>query len=199
MITLPHRVTRLLLLTSAVLLASPAWSQVGVPGAPMGAGGIATGQRHGGGTTEQRTQEPAALPGAQSRGGAAPLSKQPSEMGPTEALFDAVNRGDVAAARDAVNRGADMNLRNQLGLTALELSVDLGHNDVAFLLLSLRGTESPGKVGKATKAPAVANAKPAPRPSAPVAQVKAAAPRANPSDGGTPNPNAGFLGFSGGR
>ena len=31
------------------------------------------------------------------------------DLQPTDALFDAINRGDIAAARDALNRGADLN------------------------------------------------------------------------------------------
>ena len=70
-------------------------------------------------------------------------SRRPREtlgdMPPTEALFDAINRGDLAAAKDAINRGADINGRNVLGLTPLDLSVDLGRNNISFVLLSLRG------------------------------------------------------------
>ena len=60
-------------------------------------------------------------------------------MPPTEALFDAINRGDILTARDAISRGADLDGTNLLGVTPLELSVDLGRNDISFLLLSLRG------------------------------------------------------------
>jgi ankyrin repeat protein len=62
-------------------------------------------------------------------------------MPPTDALFDAINRGDIAAARDALNRGADLNGVNVLGMTPMELSVDLGRNDISFLLLSMRGED----------------------------------------------------------
>ena len=47
-------------------------------------------------------------------------------MEPNDALFDAINRGDIAAARDAISRGADLGARNILGMTPMELSVDLG-------------------------------------------------------------------------
>ena len=60
-------------------------------------------------------------------------------MEPTEALFDAINRGDIGTARDAISRGADLHGHNVLGMTPLELSVDLGRNDISFMLLSMRG------------------------------------------------------------
>jgi hypothetical protein len=78
---------------------------------------------------------PPALPGAESNGTAAPPSRLPSDMEPTEALFDAINRGDASGARDAISRGADLHGQNVLGLTPLELAVDLGRNDIAFVLL----------------------------------------------------------------
>ena len=79
---------------------------------------------------------PAGLPGAESSSGAAPMTTLPSFMDPTQALFDAINRGDIAAARDAIGRGADVNGQNELGMTPIQLSLDLGHNDMTFLLLS---------------------------------------------------------------
>ena len=71
-------------------------------------------------------------------------------MEPTEALFDAINRGDIAAARDAISRGAELNGHNILGMTPMELSVDLGRNDISFLLLSMRGTDN-GRSGQPTR------------------------------------------------
>ena len=83
------------------------------------------------------------MPGAQSQAGsAAPAERIPMDMPPTEALFDAINRGDIAAARDALNRGADIDARNVLGMTPLDSSIDLGRNDISFLLLSMRGAGS---------------------------------------------------------
>src|ERR1700757_1385559 len=70
------------------------------------------------------------------------LSRPPSDMEPTDALFDAINRGDIGAARDAISRGADLRGHNVLGMTPMELSVDLGRNDISFLLLSMRGEDS---------------------------------------------------------
>ena len=135
-------------------------------------------------------------------------------MQPTDALFDAINRGDIAAARDALNRGADLNGVNILGMTPMELSVDLGRNDISFLLLSMRGEDS-GRgsraVGRDTAPPTLAGksaqgAKPDSVAKAGSGKVVRAAntiipvkPVAKPklfaNDGGTPLPNAGFLGF----
>jgi hypothetical protein len=148
---------------------------------------------------------PPALPGAAARRGTpAPAQQVPSDMSPNDALFDAINRGDVATARDALSRGAQLDAHNVLGMTPMELAVDLGRNDIAFLLLSMRnGGEQPSK---AAAAPAPAG--PAPAPAKPpvrkAAQARPApvAPPAPPQqarlfahDGGTPVPSLGFLGF----
>jgi hypothetical protein len=157
--------------------------------------------------TGPQVQPPPALPGASSNSGAAaPPSRIPTDMDPTDALFDAINRGDIGAARDAISRGADLNGHNILGMSPMELSVDLGRNDISFLLLSMRGAED----GRSTQAAAVAaTSKPLPTrqarqlPPHPTARVAAPAPtqtaRLFSGDGGTPNPNAGFLGFDSSR
>jgi hypothetical protein len=129
-------------------------------------------------------------------------------MPPTEALFDSINRGDIAAARDALNRGADLNGVNILGMTPMELSVDLGRNDISFLLLSMRGEDS-GRgsraVGRDLVAPPERRTAQAPQPQAPAkarpstekpaAAKSIATPKLFANDGGTPMPGAGFLGF----
>jgi hypothetical protein len=124
-------------------------------------------------------------------------------MEPTDALFDAINRGDIAAARDAISRGADLYGHNILGMTPLELSVDLGRNDISFMLLSMRAADDDrtrqGRpvMSTAKKAPATKQARQAPV--KPAEKVTASAPpqaaRLFAGDGGAPNPNAGFLGF----
>jgi len=92
-------------------------------------------------TTGRRDVAPA-LPGAVSRDDTvAPADRPAMEMRPTEALFDSINRGDISAARDAIGRGAELNGRNILGFTPLELAVDLGRKDIVFLLLSQRGAD----------------------------------------------------------
>lgn len=149
---------------------------------------------------------PPAVPGATARPGTVtPADRTAADLPPTEALFDAINRGDILTARDAVGRGADIDVTNLLGLTPLELSVDLSRNDITFMLLSLRGGSSGPAVQKAGAAPVV---KPGTRQavarrevkSAGIAAVEAPSPiRQTPAlyagNGGTAVPSAGFLGF----
>ena len=165
-------------------------------------------------------QAPEAIPGSKPTAPAAPATRGATDLQPTDALFDAINRGDIASARDALNRGADLNGVNILGMTPMELSVDLGRNDISFLLLSMRGEDS-GRgsraLGRDTAAPALDKTARAGKPAAPAksAPVKVAkdkmAPAANgqvatkpvtpklfANDGGAPVPNAGFLGFGSG-
>jgi hypothetical protein len=151
---------------------------------------------------------PRALPGSRTDAAVAPMDRPPSDMKPNEALFDAINRGDVVAARDAIGRGADPDSRNILDLTPIDLAVDLGRNDITFLLLALRGGGSSSAV--ATAAPR--NTGPAPVSARsvearPTAATRGPASAANASSGpqqvtrnsdpGTPAPQAGFLGFGG--
>lgn len=157
---------------------------------------------------------PAALPGAASRSGTAAPAQGAPIVDPTEALFDAINRGDITAARDAVDRGADLGGQNVLGMTPLDESIDLGRNDITFLLLSLRHGEvrMTGKEQAASASAAASSLTRAAAKSAPAktgaqrvvsrqAQVRPARTPAAPplaqqmADTGTPNPQAGFLGF----
>ena len=149
---------------------------------------------------------PSALPGARPGRGAAPADKSVADLGPNDTLFDAINRGDITEARDAISRGADIHSENVLGMTPLELSVDLSRNDITFFLLSLRGASggalSPKAAAVAAAAPSVAV-----KPAAKVTKVAAKAPKpaatvARPyavssADPGQPDPQAGFLGFGG--
>src|SRR4051812_30993105 len=196
--------------TLSVMTASDGWAQLPIPGMPTGTGNIASGRRGpSAAPDEPPIPAPDAVPGARARQPAAPMTRVPTDMQPTEALFDAINRGDIASARDALNRGADLNGVNVLGMTPMELSVDLGRNDITFLLLSMRGEDSgrgsramarpggpespPAKTVRAKGPPAkqrVVSAKPAPVAAKPVATPKLFA-----NDGGTPMPSAGFLGF----
>ena len=153
----------------------------------------------------EKVVPPPALPGAASSGSAAPPTRAPLDMEPTEALFDAINRGDIGSARDALSRGADLRGHNILSMTPLELSVDLGRNDISFLLLSMRAADEgrPAQAAGAKSAAAKQQQKPARVASQPPARVAAPAPsqtaRLYSGDGGTPNPSAGFLGFDSGR
>ena len=195
--------TLLLSATVSLLALQGAWAQANLPqpitkNTPMVKRGPAV-----------APAQPSAVPGARSDAGAvAPMSKPPSEMEPTEALFDAVNRGDMKAAREAVNRGADYTARDVLGMTPVDLAIDLGRNDITFLLLSLRGPVSSQPAIKsgsgATKFSLFSDAD---KQAAKAARtpVAAAAPKNAPAGGGvpkyaanspgTPDPQAGFLGF----
>ena len=189
----------------AFLTVSGAFAQVG--GAPGTTNGTLTGPVVG--AAPGRTSKPApppALPGARaSDAEPAPADRLASDMHPNDALFDAVNRGDIVSARDAIGRGADLNARNVLGLSPVDLSVDLGRNDITFLLLSLRGPGGGGAL------PLQAPTQPvSPQPAASVrTTARTDAPRvpSRPSVPvllqryaefpDTPVPDAGFLGFGG--
>ena len=200
-----------LLLVSAV----PAWAQMTNP-AQLTSPAM-------GGAKAKSNQErnaapipPPALPGARAEpNSVAPASRAAADLPPTEALFDAINRGDLATAKDAVSRGADLNGTNVLGLTPLDLSIDLGRNQISFFLLSLRGAtgfnsaggpppaaspdaQQPTRAEKlaAERANRVARQQASAREAAPVAPRTA---RLFAGDGGSPVPQAGFLGFGSGR
>jgi hypothetical protein len=131
---------------------------------------------------------PPAIPGAVSSGDVAPATKNEAEMSPNDALFDAINRGDAAAARDAMNRGAQLDSKNVLGQTPIDAAIEANRNDITFLLLSLRGTLATSGPPRATAAAAHAplHAHHA------TAMARLAPAPANP---GTPNPSVGFNGF----
>ncbi|HWL82786.1 MAG TPA: hypothetical protein VNR89_17695 [Roseomonas sp.] len=165
-------------------------------------------------------KEPPALPGLAGRAPAAPIPAEPGKnLGPNEALFDAINRGDMAAARDAMARGADLNARNVLGLTPLESSVDQGRRDITFFLLSSRPTvvtsvepsapaPRPAPPAAARNVPLTAPPPTALRSAAPAPGGREPAARPAPrttyatsgtADGGAPRPDKGFLGFDASR
>ena len=199
------RLLALALGISAVSAASAHAQIIAGPGAGLKAAKGSAGQE---GT---RAPPPPALPGARvDKEMVAPAERPASEMQPNEALFDSINRGDIAAARDAISRGAELDAKNLLGMTPLELSVDLGRRDISFLLLSMRGSggdtaQPPAKAAAAEpKVKPAKQARAAHRPAeAPVrtaAEPQPAAPhtpRLFAGDGGSPVPNAGFLGFGG--
>ena len=192
-----------------------AWAQIGsslMPGGGPSMPSIDGAKRESG---PRRPATPA-MPGAQvDQDMVTPSNRPSSDMGPTEALFDAINRGDIASARDAVRRGANLRARSVLGMTPLELSVDLGRRDISFLLLSLRGSDdasAPVRERPAAITPSAAEQARAARLQAERAEaVRRAAARTPPpsgpattqnprlfaGDGGRPVPEAGFLGFGG--
>jgi len=196
-----------------LLLAAPAWAQIG--GSPTSIDSGSAGLGHARSNQERNKQPvpPPALPGARAEPSAvAPADRQAADLPPTEALFDAINRGDLATAKDAIDRGADINGTNVLGLTPLELSIDLGRNQISFLLLSLRGsngyntvrgpqgTQQSAAPPKPTRAERLAVQRlervQRQQAAATVAPAPAAqTPRLFAGDGGAPAPQAGFLGF----
>jgi hypothetical protein len=189
----------------ALLSAAPAHAQMGMPGA-----GNTTRMpppvKHPNDAQSAAPAPPPALPGTLN--GFQPAPATATDLSPNDALFDAVNRGDIAAARDAINRGADITATNILGMTPLDVSVDLSRNNITFLLLSLRGSVTPSHrptVAAAAAGTKTASASPAPPPKKlpprPAPNVQPVAARqfaaGAPSDPGTPVPQAGFLGFGG--
>lgn len=189
-----------LAVAAAALLPETAWAQFGsgIPGAS------APGRRASAAPEKPTVSEPDAVPGSKPRQPAAPATHTPGDLAPNEALFDAINRGDITAARDALNRGADLGAVNVLGMTPMELSVDLGRNDISFLLLSYRG-EDAGRGSRAVARAAAPQGKEAktekPAAKAKPAKVEATraprtpAPKLFANDGGAPLPSVGFLGF----
>jgi hypothetical protein len=201
-------------MTLMALMIAPAWAQIGMPSTAPGAGNIATGRNIQAKPEKPPEPAPDAIPGARAREPAAPATHAAADMQPTDALFDAINRGDIAAARDALNRGADLSGVNVLGMTPMELSVDLGRNDISFLLLSMRGEDGgrgsravgrdsapPTLAGKTAQgAKPVASARSGPGRAAQTANTiipakRVTTPKLFANDGGAPVPNAGFLGF----
>jgi len=147
-----------------------------------------------------------ALPGLEQRRAPAPIDADPTaNLSPNAALFDAVNRGDLTAARDAVSRGANLQGRNALGLTALDAAVDQGRNDIAFFLLSAREAGRPLPPQASAPLARSSIAAPATRPqprreaAAPAAPQAPRTARLWAGDGGAPQPEIGFLGFDAGR
>ena len=195
-----------------VATASPAAAQVGPSiGGAQGAGlpnyGSGLPTRHnpnddesGGSKSEPKPKEPpAAIPGAVPNPDAAviPADKVAAEMSPNDALFDAINRGDLVAAKDAVSRGAQLEAHNVLGQTPTDAAIDLNRNDITFLLLSMRGAVSSSRpavqqaaVQQAAAQQAAARVKGARRGKAVPAAAKVLA-----NNRGVPNPSVGFNGF----
>jgi hypothetical protein len=58
-------------------------------------------------------------------------------LSPNDELFDAIDRGDTSAARDAIARGAALDATNAVGQTPIDESVSLGRNEITFLLVTL--------------------------------------------------------------
>ncbi len=169
-----------LLLLPSIAVAQPRPPQIGQP------------------QQQQQQQAPSALPGTAGRVPTPVIPRDPAAaaLTPNAALFDAINRNDLAAARDAVARGASLSARNVLGLTPIDAAVDQGRNDIAFFLLQARAIEGrrtdPAPVDAGPRTPQAG-----PRiVAAPTARAAAPQrPRLFANDGGAPQPEIGFLGF----
>ena len=198
---------------AAIMGATPSFAQFG-----GGDGAGAAAAQHNMKSNTQNLKEkpeaapPPVLPGTKAAVEPAAPTASPADMSPTEALFDAINRGDLTAARDSVNRGANLDGRNELGLTPLDLSVDLGRNNISFMLMSMREEDSGARQdaragtvsfsGDRHQRPVAAQQRAASRVRTVTAAAEApeepavATPRVYSGDGGAPIPNAGFLGFN---
>jgi hypothetical protein len=200
----------------------PAALALALPLLPVAAGaqGIVRPQQQ----PQQQAAPAPALPGLAARRAPAPIpGESTANLSPNAALFDAISRGDLAAARDAVARGANLESRNALGLSPVDAAVDQGRHEIAFYLLSSRDLS---RGGSAPPPPAVASlggpppaavaglpsrreAPPAGSAAQGAAAAIAAAAGAPPpaqrsarlwaGDGGMPRPDIGFLGFDAGR
>jgi len=138
---------------------------------------------------------PPAIPGAVSAGEAAPATKNAAEMSPNEALFDSINRGDSAGARDAMNRGAQLEAKNVLGQTPIDAAIEANRNDITFMLLSLRNSLG-AAAGRPVRAASLSPVQTAAAHGHHVKAVTAVAQvPARPADRGAPNAAVGFNGF----
>ena len=149
----------------------------------------------------QRAAAPTALPGAQSSEDDTGHSRV--DVNPTVALFDAINRGSLNAARESLNRGADMNAHNVLDQTPLDMAIDLNRSDIMFLLLSMRTYNSDGRLDSANVSDSGVEMKNGSghltiggKSVTPKRSLVAASPHFDTS-GGKPDPSVGFLGFAG--
>ena len=227
-----RRMKRILIaaLLAAPCFAAPAMAQPSNPASLQDpAAAAAAKSKNSGRQQPAQPAAPSALPGARAEPNqVAPATKNAMDMPPNDALFDAINRGDMATAKDAVNRGADLGARNVLGLTPIELAVDLGRNQLSFYLLSLRGASagvsssrpdakplSPAEQRAADKAAQRDAQREAQKAAQKTAQAERSAQRRNAvadaqpaapqtarlfvGGGGAANPQAGFLGFDANR
>jgi hypothetical protein len=189
--------------------AAPAMAQLA-----SGPGGLGSSPGAGPAPTPQaRTPDiaPPALPGA---GGMAPMAtgpvmQKPPSGDPTANLFAAIAKGDANAAQMAIGGGANLNAQNQFGETPLDLSIALNRNNITFLLLQTRNELDAQGVGpEPMGAPWMLDSNTPPGTSKGAAHAKSgtvsvsapAVPPPSPriavqAGNGTPNPEAGFLGF----
>ncbi|MCX2560129.1 ankyrin repeat domain-containing protein [Acetobacter farinalis] len=147
----------------------------------------------------KRAAPPAAIPGAVEDDDE--NDHYNTDMEPTAALFDAINRGSLNSAKEAVNRGADLEHRNVLGQTPLDMSIDLNRNPITFLLLSLRGGDERPRTDVATQTREMDTESGSGHltigGTAGRHNAKSATASRFDHSGGTARPDVGFLGFGG--
>lgn len=155
-------------------------------------------------TPQPRTPDiaPPALPGAAVPAVATgPVLAKPDIGDPTAALFAAITKGDDSAAQYAVGRGADLEAQDQFGETPLDLAIALNRTSIVFLLLQTRNElAAQGNGPEPMGAPWTLDQNAAPLTKQPAAYQPPPAPAQKPHatgpvNNGTPDPNAGFLGF----
>ncbi len=185
--------------------ATPAMAQLanGEAGSGMGMGGV------GGAPAPQVKSRapdiaPAGLPGIGSIAPPAtgPQIQKPESGDPTQELFTAINANDYSSAQDAISRGADITAKDQFGETPLDLSIALNRNNITFLLLGTRNELASQGLSGTIGAPWTLDKTQAGKPAShkahavvPAAASPAPRPTLAPGNTGTPNPQAGFLGF----
>jgi len=187
-----------------------AFTVAAAPAMAQMSGGQIGGVTPGGGQApapQARTPDiaPQALPGAAPMPAmTGPVMQKPATGDPTVALFTAITKGDDTGAQNALGRGADLNAQNQFGETPLDLSIALNRTSITFLLLQTRNElAAQGASGEPMGAPWDLNSNntplvPAPKHHATHSTVAVSAtPRSAPVpvNNGTPNAEAGFLGF----
>lgn len=177
----------------------PAYAQLG----SVGMGGA------GGGPKAQPEDQapnlaPSGLPGlgsATQQPQTGPTLQKTVSGDPTQNLFIAVNNNDYAAAQAAVSHGADLNATNQFGETPLDMAIALNRNDITFLLLGTRNELGAQGYGEKLGAPILLNTPTPGKSHTPRATPHKATPKPSPAVRplpdlpGTPDPQAGFLGF----
>ncbi len=152
---------------------------------------------------------PPAIPGAVSDEATATSGHVSADMEPTAALFDAINRGDLTSAKEALGRGADLHGKNVLGQSPLDMAIDLNRSDITFVLLSMRNSENGAPVASVASVDSAGAATPRHGRSGRDARLAGADGSGKrmrshdatlqrlAADTGTPKPEVGFLGFGG--
>lgn len=200
---LPFRALGLAALFAGFGFMSPAVAQMAGPGGLSSSLGPIGGTSNLHSRSQPQEIAPPALPGASGAGNVSAGPVTDVNGDPTKLLFKAINHGDYVQARAAVGRGANLQARNALGETPIELSVELNRDRITFMLLSARAEEAPSTSAvpstNQTRPTLAANKRTArPQPKTMKHRVQPA--EAHPSypafnDPGRPDPKAGFLGF----